>query len=129
MQNFNITGDGNVIGTGNRVITRINNALTNDPDRKAAAEALALLRAEIESLDIADKYKRRSERAIEDVEDELVESDPEPEPVQSALQRVNESMMEAGETYDAAAGWVQRLTNAVHAISRLIPEAEMWFPS
>lgn len=126
--NVHITGDGNVVGNDNRVVTTINKTLADDPDRVAVAEALALLRGEIFSLDVADRFKRRSERAIQDAEDELLEGEPHGDGVQSALARLAGTMAEAGEAYDAASGWGRRLTEVVDALSRLLPAALHWLP-
>jgi hypothetical protein len=127
--NVQITGDGNVVvGDNSQVVATINTTLARDPERYAAAEALALLRGEIETLDVPLRYKRRSERAIQDAEDELGEDSPDPDGVHTALQRVTDTMNDAGETYDTATGWARRLADAVGVISRLIPQAAGWLP-
>jgi hypothetical protein len=126
--NIHIEGHGNVIGPNNRVITTVNQNLAARPDREAIADALALLRAEIDELDVANRFKRTSQRAIEDAEDELATEEPDPDAVQSSLARVTETMERAGETYDAASGWAHRLREAVRVIGHVLPQANDWFP-
>jgi hypothetical protein len=126
--NVQIRGDGNVVGDNNQVVATINTTLARDPERTAVAEALALLLGEIEASEVPLRYKRKSERAIRDAEDELSEDTPDPEGVRAALERVTENMKEAGETYDAATGWARRLADAVGVISRLVPQAAGWLP-
>jgi hypothetical protein len=123
-----INGDGNVVGRDNRIVTTINKTLARDPERAAVAEALALLRGEIDALDIPERYKRRSGRAIEDAEDELAEDSPDADGLHSAVQRISDTMKDAGETYDAASGWARRLIDAVGAIATLVPQAAGWLP-
>jgi hypothetical protein len=121
-----ITGDGNVVVTGSdgnridRINIQVNKKLAQQPDLKAVAEGLALLRGEIEALPIDELHKRRGQREIGYAEAELADPRPDPDSVRSALTRVNEIMVDAGETYDAAAGWGLRLREAVRVIAGVL---------
>jgi hypothetical protein len=127
VSNVTITGDGNVVGNDNRVITTIHKGLDND-ELKTVGEAFALLRGEVASLDeVPDKHRNRGLRAIEDAEEEIASGDPDPEAVKSSLERFRDTMVAAGQTYDATIGWAQRLKGVALALVKIIPAAVGWF--
>lgn len=123
-----ITGDGNVVGDNNRVITQINHALDREGLREVG-EAFALLRGEILNLDsVPERAKNRAERALADAEDELAEEQPDEETVESSLRRAVDTLKAAGETFDEAEGWGRRFAEVGHALTVVIPRAAGWFP-
>jgi hypothetical protein len=125
-------GDGNVVVVDSdgahldRIRITVNKKLTQDADHEAAARALALLRGQIEALEMEEKYKRRSQSAIDDIEEELAETEPKADIVHSALDRVVQQMSEAGEVYDEAHGWARRLNEAAGGIARILPAIAHW---
>lgn len=126
VSNVSITGDGNVVGDNNRVVTTIHKGLA-ERRRQDVAEAFALLRGEIASLeDVPEKARNRSIRAIEDAEDELAGDDADPATVEASLRRVHDTLTAAGETYDATSAWAQRLRDVAMTLERFIPGAIGW---
>jgi hypothetical protein len=126
--NVSITGDGNVVGDNNRVVTTINRGLDREGLRELG-ETFALLRGEILSLDsLPDKTRNQVDRALADAEDELADDDPDPETVEGSLRRAAETMQAAGETFDAAKGWGKRFLELERALSVVLPAAGRWFP-
>jgi hypothetical protein len=126
VSNVTITGDGNVVGNDNRVITTIHKGL-DQGELKAVGEAFALLRGEIESLDgVPEKSRNKSLRAIEDAEEEMASGEPDPGSVEASLNRVRDTLEAAGETFDAGVGWAQRLRSVAVAVAQFIPGAIAW---
>jgi|SRR5947209_1895718 len=123
---IHITGDGNVIGDNNRVVTTINKTLAENKSVELA-NAFALLRGEVLQLDgITDKVRRTAVRAIEDAEDEVLENKPNAQKVQNALERVKDTLEESGQVFDAAQGWGYRLMAIGSVIMRVLPTAWDW---
>lgn len=86
------------------------------------------MRGEVASLDdIPDKHRNRGLRALEDAEEEIASGNPDPDAVKSSLQRFQDTMEAAGQTYDAAVGWAQRLKGVAMALVKIIPAAVGWF--
>jgi hypothetical protein len=126
VSNVTITGDGNVVGNDNRVVTTIHKGLA-EGQLKEIGEAFALLRGEIDLLEeLPEKDRKRSIRAIEDAEDEVAGGDPDPSTVEASLQRVRDTLEAAGETYDASVGWAQRLHGVAMALGKILPGAIAW---
>jgi hypothetical protein len=123
---IHITGDGNVIGNGNNVVTKINKSLA---DNKSVdlANAFALLKGEIlQSANITEKMRRSAVRAVEDAEDEAAEGQSDPKKIETALQRAKTTLEESGQVFDAAKGWGQRLIILSDVMTRVIPAAWEW---
>ena len=127
--NVSITGDGNVVGDNNRVVTTINRGLDREGLRELG-EAFALLRGEILNLDhLPDKTRKQVDRALADAEDELADDEPDAANVEASLRRAAETLNAAGETFDAAKGWGQRFLELEHALTAVVPAAARWFPA
>lgn len=129
VSSISITGDGNVVGDNNRVITTIHHGLDREGLRELG-QTFALLRGEILDLDtVPERVRTRAERALADAEDELAEAEPDEETVESSLRRAAETLKSAGETFDEAEGWGRRFADVGHALSVVIPTAARWFPT
>ena len=127
--NVNITGDGNVVGNNNTVVTTINHGLDRDGLRDLG-ETLALLRGEIlESGSAPERVRKRAARAVEDAEEELAEQSPDETTVRESLERATQTLTAAGETFDAATGWGLRLVEVGTALTAVLPRAAQWFPA
>jgi hypothetical protein len=129
VSSISITGDGNVVGDNNRVITTIHHGLDRDGLRELG-QTFALLRGEILDLEtVPERVRTRAERALADAEDELAETAPDEATVESSLRRAAETLKSAGETFDEAKGWGRRFADVGHALSVVIPTAASWFPT
>ena len=123
--NISITGNGNVVGNNNRVITVINQALADQS--KELAEAFGLLKAEVlEIKSLTEADKRRAVRAIEDAEQEAAEQPPAAPQIEGALERAQQALERAGKVYDAAEPWAQRLATVGGLLMKFVPGAWPW---
>ena len=123
MSNFTITGDGNVVGNNNQVVTTIHRGLDRDGLRELG-EAFAMLRGEITQLDtVPEKTKNQAVRAIEDAEEEAADADPDETVVVDSLRRAKDVLEAVGETYDTSKAWGQRFLEMGKALAVVIPAA------
>src|SRR6476619_4186506 len=96
MNNVTISGDGTVIGDNNNVITTVHKGLSNG-SLKELGESLALLRGEIiQTEKIVQKDKKQATNAIEDVEEEVSDKNPNPNRIVKRLQDFKEIMETSG---------------------------------
>jgi hypothetical protein len=128
VSNITITGDGNVVGNNNQVVTTINRGLDRDGLRELG-EAFALLRGEILQLDgVPEKTRNQAVRALEDAEEEAADENPDDEVIVASLERAKDVLGAAGETYDTSKAWVQRFVEAGKALAVVIPVAANYLP-
>lgn len=128
MSNFSITGDGNVVGNNNQVVTTIHRGLDREGLRELG-EAFALLRGEIIQLDdVPDKVKNQAARALEDAEEEAADENPDQEVVIGSLRRAKDVLEAAGETYDSSKAWGQRFLELGKALAVAIPAMAHYLP-
>jgi len=121
-----ITGDGNVIGNNNIVVTKINKGLMGS-DLRELGEAFALFRGEVMQLQsVPEKVKNQAVRAVEDAEEEAADKSPNSETIEKSLTRAKEVLEVAGETYDKAKGWGKRLYDLGNVLVKIIPAAAVW---
>ena len=121
MSNITITGDGNVVGNNNQVITTIHKGLAGSDLRELGA-AFALLKGEIIQLqNIPDKVKNRAVRAVQDAEEEAADKNGEENVIVESLQRAKEVLEESGETYDTVKSWGKRLFDLGKIIVQYYP--------
>ena len=121
MSNITITGDGNVVGNNNQVVTTIHKGLAST-DLRELGEAFALLKGEIIQLqNIPEKIKNRAVRAVEDAEDEAADKSGDKNTIVESLKRAKEVLEESGETYDKAKTWGKRLFDLGKTIVQYFP--------
>jgi hypothetical protein len=128
MSNVTITGDGNVVGNNNQVVTTIHRGLDREGLRELG-EASALLRGEILQLDsVPEKTKNQAARALEDAEEEAADENPDEAVVVNSLQRARDVLEAAGETYDSSKAWGQRFLELGKAVAVVLPAAAQYLP-
>lgn len=126
MTNITITGDGNVIGDNNVVITRISRQLEAATSREIA-EAFALLKGEVLQLTaVNEKTKRRAVRAVEDAEDEAADAHAKAPTIEEGLKRAKTILEDAGATFDEGRSWGARLARVGQALVKFLPGAWDW---
>ncbi|MCB0265198.1 MAG: hypothetical protein KDH98_18775 [Calditrichaeota bacterium] len=125
MSDIKITGHGNVVGSNNMVITKINEKFQNN-DRKELGELFALLKSEIKQLSLSDKSKNQSIRAIEDAEEEASEESTNVETIQKSLNRMKDVLEDSGEVYDNAKSWGKRLSELSQLLVKYFPQLINW---
>jgi WD40 repeat protein len=121
-----ISGDGNVVGNNNRVITKINKSLSA-PETRELGEAFALLRAEIAQLDdVPEKLRNRAVRAVEDAEEETADKNPNPKTVEDSLKRAKEILETTDQVYDKSVSWGKRLVTIAQVLIKMTPTGWNW---
>lgn len=126
MATIQITGDGNVIGSNNQVVTHIHKGLMGN-ELRAVGEAFAFLKADIfQSTQIPEKIRKRVVRVIEDAEEEMADPKRDQSTIEDDLKRAKGMLEDAGETYDAAAGWGKRLAELARVLLRVLPGVWPW---
>lgn len=129
MTTITITGDGNVVGNNNVVITRINRDIEHSHGREVA-EAFAMLKGELMQMNTPDdKARRQALRAVEDAEDETADAKGDPATISDALQRAKQVLERSGAVFDASTGWGQRFVAVAHALATKFPGAFSWASS
>lgn len=126
--NITITGDGNVVGNNNKVVTTINEGLSSQDDRQLG-EAFALFRAEILQIDAPEKVRNRAVRAIEDAEEESADNSPDPKTIEDGLKRAKDILESADQVYGKSVGWGKRLSTLAQVLMRTIPAGWTWLSS
>ena len=128
VSNFTITGDGNVIGNNNQVVTTIHRGLDTEGLRELG-EAFATLRGEIVQLNtVPEKTRNQAVRAIEDAEEEAADANPDETVVTDSLRRAKDVLEAAGETFDTSTAWGQRFIELGKALAVAIPAAARYIP-
>ena len=129
VSNFTITGDGNVVGNNNQVVTTIHRGLDTEGLRELG-EAFATLRGEILQLNtVPEKTRNQAVRAIEDAEEEAADANPDETVVTDSLRRAKDVLEAAGETFDTSTAWGQRFIELGKALAVAIPAAARFLPA
>jgi DNA-binding MarR family transcriptional regulator len=117
-----ITGDGNVVGKNNQVVTNIHKELDTDEFRELG-KAFALLRGEIiQNNSIPEKAKNQAYRAIQDSEEEVADNDHRNlQTIVSGLRRAKDLIEASGHNYDGRVGWGKRLTDVIKILMKIFP--------
>lgn len=119
--NLTVSGEGNVVGNNNNVVTTNHKGLA-EGELKKLGESLAMLRGELLQSDkISQNDKEQSIRAIQDIEAEAAEKNRKPNRIVDGLRRTNEILKESGEVYDNATGWGKRLSEVANILKGVIP--------
>jgi hypothetical protein len=126
--NITITGDGNVVGSNNKVVTKINEGLSGQ-DVRQLGEAFALFRAEVLQIDAAEKVRNRATRAIEDAEEEAADKSPDPKTIEDGLKRAKDILESADQVYDKSVNWGKRLSTLAQVLMKTIPTGWTWLSS
>lgn len=127
--NITITGDGNVVGNQNRVITKINEGLSSQ-DVRTLGETFALFRAEILQLEsVPEKLRNRAVRAVEDAEEEAADKEPDPQTIEDGLKRAKDILESADQIYDKSVNWGKRLSTLAQVLMKTIPGGWSWLSS
>ncbi|UIE40235.1 hypothetical protein [Leptodesmis sichuanensis] len=126
--NITITGDGNVVGNNNKVVTKINEGLSGQ-DVRQLGEAFALFRAEVLQIDAPEKVRNRAVRAIEDAEEEAADKSPDPKTIEDSLKRAKDILESADQVYDKSVNWGKRLSTLAQVLMRTIPAGWTWLSS
>jgi hypothetical protein len=126
--NIIITGDGNVVGDNNRVVTKINQGLSGQ-DVRHLGEAFALFRAEVLQIDVPEKVLSRAVRAIEDAEEEAADKSPDPKTIEDSLKRAKDILENADQVYDKSVNWGKRLSTLAGVLTKTIPAGWTWLSS
>jgi hypothetical protein len=119
-----ITGDGNVVGNDNVVITTINKGIIGKS--RDLADAFGLFKAEVLKLQIDEKLKKQAVRAIEDAEDEVADKKTDADSVENSLKRVKDVLEKSGAVFDQVEGWGVRLIGVAQKIIEIIPANWYW---
>jgi hypothetical protein len=123
--NITITGDGNVIGNNNKILTNINKKVQSRS--QDLAEAFGFLKGDILQLQgVEDKLKQQAIRAVEDAESEAGDMAADTQTIESSLQRAKNILEKAGETFDEAEGWGARLAKVATVAVNFIPGEWGW---
>jgi hypothetical protein len=126
--NITITGDGNVVGNNNKVVTKINEGLSGQ-DVRQLGEAFALFRAEVLQIDAPEKVRNRAVRAIEDAEEEAADKSPDPKTIEDGLKRAKDILESADQVYDKSVNWGKRLSTLAQVLMKTIPAGWTWLSS
>lgn len=121
MTAITITGEGNVVNTGNNNTITILNQKFKGTDKEELGKAIALLRGEIMQLNLTDKVKNRLRRNTENLEDETLDTKPDSETIANELNSVKDDLEKNGITYDKNTGWGQRLKEIAEGIVKFVP--------
>lgn len=123
---FTITGNGNIVGDNNMVITKINSELENKLSTKVA-EAFALLKAEVvKSESLNEKNKRKAIRALENAEDESIEDEINHKTLESELKNFKRILEESGEIYDKTEKWGSRFSKLGKLLTQTLSHDWPW---
>lgn len=127
--NITITGDGNVIGKHNNVVTKINEGLSGQ-DVRQIGEAFALFRAEVLQIEsVPDKLRNRAVRAIEDAEEEAADQKPDQKSIEDGLKRAKDILESADQVYDKSVNWGKRLSTLAQVLMKMMPGDWSWLSS
>lgn len=125
-KNYFITGDANVIGDHNQVITTINKGLMTQ-DLQNLGKAFAELKVDIiENNELLERQRNQAVRALDDAEEEAASPAPDREVIEQSLQRVKDIMERAGQVFDAALGWGVRLATLARLLQEHFPGDWPW---
>ena len=129
MEHITITGDGNIVGNKNVVISSIQKNVTNDKLLEYD-NAFEPLRQEIKNLNtISEKVRNRAIRVIDDSKDESFDEKANAETIKSSLDMVKIVLEDAGEVYDSAKSWGKRLLELGQALAKYFPTIAGWINS
>lgn len=126
--NIIITGDGNVVGNNNQLVTKINEGLSSQ-DVRQLGEAFALFRGEVLQIDAPEKVRNRAVRAIEDAEEEAADKSPDPKTIEDGLKRAKDILESADQVYDKSVNWGKRLSTLAQVLIKRIPADWTWLSS
>ena len=127
--NITITGDGNVIGKHNNVVTKINERLSGQ-ELHQLGEAFALFRAEVLQIEsVPDKLRNRAVRAIEDAEEEAADQKPDQKSIEDGLKRAKDILESADQVYDKSVNWGKRLSTLAQVLMKMMPSGWSWLSS
>ncbi len=121
MEKITIKGDGIVIGNKNVVISSIQKNRQNDKLIELE-KAFESLRQEIINLStISEKARNQTIRAIDDAKDEASDEPANISTIKNSLERVKNTLEDAGEVYDSAKSWGKRLTELARTLVKYFP--------
>jgi flagellin-like hook-associated protein FlgL len=129
MAKITIKGDGNIVGDKNVVISSIQKNLQNDKLLELD-KAFEVLRQEIINLStISEKARNQTIRAIEDAEEEASDETANVGTIKNSLERVKDTLEDAGEVYDSAKSWGKRLSDLAKTLIKYFPTIVGWVRS
>jgi hypothetical protein len=122
VNNFNITGDGNVVTIGNNnTVTTINQRFQGT-GKEELGKAIALLRAEILNINLSANAKNRLVRTTENLEEEALDTQPDVEAIAEELKSVKQELERNGIQYDANKEWGQKLKEIAKGVAKFAPK-------
>ncbi|MCP5498757.1 MAG: hypothetical protein H7A25_02550 [Leptospiraceae bacterium] len=98
-------------------------------DKEEIGRAFALLRDEIAHMkQVKEKVRRRAIRAIQDAEEEILDTEPDAESIEESLHRIRKNLHTEENIYNSETGWGKKLYQLVEKIIAEHPEITTWGP-
>jgi len=122
MSNLRIDGNGNVvnIASPNTVITNINQKF-NGTDKEELGKSLGLLKATILELPIPEKIKSRTDRIVSNIEDEVLDAEPNLESIVEDLKSIKQVIKDNNQNFENDKGWGQKFVQVISVAKDVLP--------